>query len=123
MFNLTSLTLTTRQFTNEMYYDNNFIVIHKNCNQYIMPNTQSNTDNAIALNNEITENNTVKLTYYTLTTRQFPTEMYYDNNFIVIHKNCNQYIIPNTQSNTDNDIALNNEITADNTVNGICMYK
>ena len=55
-----------------------------------MPNTQNNTDNAIALNNEITEENTVNLTYYTLTTRQFPTERYYNNNFILLHKNYNQ---------------------------------
>ena len=88
-----------------------------------MPNTQSNTDNAVTPNNEITEDNTVKLTYCTLTTRQFPNERYYDNNFIAIHRNYNQCIIPNTQSNKDNDIALNNEVTADNTVNDICMYK
>ena len=63
------------------------------------------------------------LTCLTLTTRQFTNEMCYDNNFIVIHKNCNQCIVPNTQNNTDIDIALNNEITEYNTVNDICMYK
>ena len=63
------------------------------------------------------------LTSLTLTTRQFPTKRYYDNNFIVIHKNYSQCIMPNTQSSTDNDIALNNEITADNTVNDICIDK
>ena len=30
--------------------------------------------------------------------------------------------MPDTESNTDIDIALNNEITEDNTVNDICIY-
>ena len=42
---------------------------------------------------------------------------------LLLYNNFNKYITPNTQSNTDNDIALNKKNTEDNTVIFICQNK